>query len=260
MATSPTSSTRSSPSGRSVPRSTRSTSADLTPLNRGLAEPRETSSAADYGARRRRAAAAARRIVSFWETVDVVAHADARAAARADRLAGRRRGRDRAAPPQHRVHAVHRGREPHRPAGDVAPAPLDARTASRSASRRSARPQVRRFSSASQPSSKPRGRGPTGGRPLRTVSARCVIRMLLTGRGVQHPRGAPARDRERHVLVAVLVEDDVARTGVRERSRHRPRSTAHRRARARRAFPTTIPSASTSSRSRFSAMLPKLST
>ena len=43
---------------------------------------------------------------------------------------------------------------------------------------------------------------------------------LLTRRGVQHARGAPARDRQRHVLVAVLVEDHVAWPSVGERSRH----------------------------------------
>ena len=43
---------------------------------------------------------------------------------------------------------------------------------------------------------------------------------LLSGRGVQHPRRASSRDRERHVLVAVLVEDHVARPRVGERPRH----------------------------------------
>ncbi len=93
------------------------------------------------------------------------AHADARAAARSDRLAGRRRGRDPTAPAQHGVHAVHRDREPHRPARDVAPAPLDGDGTARSASRRSARPPGTRFSSPLPPSSRPRVRGPTGGRP-----------------------------------------------------------------------------------------------
>ena len=42
----------------------------------------------------------------------------------------------------------------------------------------------------------------------------------LARRRMEHPGCAPARDRDRHVPVAVLVEDHVAWTGVRERPRH----------------------------------------
>ena len=62
-----------------------------------------------------------------------------------------------------------------------------------------------------------------------------VMRIVLTRRRVQHARSAAARDRERHVLVAVLVEDHVARSCVRERPRHHRVVALARRARARRA-------------------------
>jgi hypothetical protein len=54
---------------------------------------------------------------------------------------------------------------------------------------------------------------------------------------VEHGGGAPAVDCDRHVAVAVLVEDHVPRPGVGETCARRRRSTARPRARARRASP-----------------------
>ena len=66
----------------------------LTPLNRGLVEAARAASAADYGRSVAALQMLARRIVVVLERGGHRAHTDARVAARADRLAGRRRGCD----------------------------------------------------------------------------------------------------------------------------------------------------------------------
>ena len=100
---------------------------------------------------------------------------------------------------------------------------------------------------------------PVGGAAPAALLARDRDADRLSWRRVQHARGAAARDRQRHLLVAVLVEDDVARSRVRERARHDrvvplPCDLELDR------VPDVMPSASTSSRSRLRAMFPKLST
>ena len=131
----------------------------MTPLNRELVEAARATSAVDYGravARLQATRAAGRRLLAASSTSSL--DADARAPARADRLAGGGPGGAvEQLAPQHRVHAVHGGREPHGAAGDVAPAPLERRTGSRSACRRSARRRGTRSSFASQRRSKRRG-------------------------------------------------------------------------------------------------------
>ena len=194
----------------------------LTPLNRGLAE-----SARRTLRRRLRASARshlqmlARRIVAFWQRRRRRAHAHTRASAGSDRLArGRCRRRGRTAGAEHAVHAVHSDREPHRVTGDVTPVALvggrtsHRRPGDRAASRRGASPSPGGTA----------GRGSTVGRQAAAdlLSGSHAVRDpdLLPRSGVKHAGRVSSRDRDRHVPVAVLVQDHVSRPGVGERPRH----------------------------------------
>ena len=98
----------------------------LTPLNRELAAIAHSTSAAEYAAAVFKLQTASRRIVAFWNDVDVVLTPDPRPPARTDRLAGGgRRRRAGAAPPKRPLHAVHSDRQRHGPPGDVRPTPLE---------------------------------------------------------------------------------------------------------------------------------------
>ena len=109
-------------------------------------------------------------------------HADARASSGPDRLAARGgRRRARATPAEHRLHAVHSRRQPHRPSGDVAAAPPATRRGCRSACRRSGRRPARRSSSGWHRSSRPPARG-----------ARAAPRSR------SHKKRRPDRSRARH--------------------------------------------------------------
>ena len=148
----------------------------MTPLNRGLVE----SARASIGSRLRADASPSCRCSpagssSFWSDVDVVADADARAPTGADRLAGRGRRRDRAAPaatPSSRRSPPSRTSRGSRRCRSRS---TGATPASRSASRRSARPPATRSCSASQRRSRRRGHGRTGVRRPRSRLSRAIV-------------------------------------------------------------------------------------
>ena len=192
----------------------------LTPLNRGLAESARESSAVDYARAAFHLQTAARRIVAFWQQVDVVLTPTL--ALPPVPIGWQEEGvdgRDRAARAEHPVHAVHRSREPHRVTGDVAPAalvrgrPSDRRAGDRAAGRRGA---------PSAPCCAAGGSATLGGQAsadfLSCDSDAARDPDPLSRGRVEHAAGVAPRDRDRHVPVAVLVEDHVARVARRRTS------------------------------------------
>ena len=131
------SSTSSSRCGRSAPHSIRSRTGRCSASQPGAGRGIERGIGHRLRSERCRAANAARRIVSFWNDVDVVLSPTL--ALPRSRSAGRTRSQAQSpSSTGHRVHAVHVCREPHGASRNVAPPPLvDRRAAGRRPGHRS---------------------------------------------------------------------------------------------------------------------------